>query len=88
VKKRKRKGICSLMGWGEVFGPARRGEGAREGAGPAAAHGRGRRRGRMGATASSRGPLVSESGGGKTALRADGAGEPAERGRKAGRRWA
>jgi hypothetical protein len=34
------------------------------------------------------GPLVSESGGGETALRSDGAGEPAEQGRKAGRRWA
>jgi hypothetical protein len=34
------------------------------------------------------GPPVSESGGGGTALRSDGAGEPAERGRKAGRRWA
>jgi hypothetical protein len=34
------------------------------------------------------GPLVSESGGGETALRPDGVGEPAERGRKVGRRWA
>jgi hypothetical protein len=35
------------------------------------------------------GPFVSESGGGGgTALRSDGAGEPAERGRKPGRRWA
>jgi hypothetical protein len=34
------------------------------------------------------GPLVSESGGEETALRPDGVGEPAERGRKAGRRWA
>jgi hypothetical protein len=34
------------------------------------------------------GPLISESGGGETALRSDGAGEPAERGRKVGRRWA
>jgi hypothetical protein len=34
------------------------------------------------------GPLVSESGGEETALRPDGVGEPAERERKAGRRWA
>jgi hypothetical protein len=34
------------------------------------------------------GPIVNESGGGETALRPDGVGEPAERGRRAGRRWA
>jgi hypothetical protein len=55
--------------------------------GPAAAHergGDGAARGSDGVTA---GPLVSESGGGgETALRPDGAGEPAERAEKAGRR--
>jgi hypothetical protein len=77
------------MGRGEVFGPARRGAGAREGAGPAAAHGRGRRRGRAGATASLRAhPSARAGGGGVTAPRVDGASEPDVRGRKAGRRWA
>jgi hypothetical protein len=42
-------------------------------------------RGSDGVTA---GPPVSESGGGVTASRVDGASEPAMRGRKAGRRWA
>jgi hypothetical protein len=79
VKKRKRKGISSQMGWGEVSGPARRGARAREGAGPAAAHGQGdgagarERRRHRGAHSSARAE-------GETAPRVDGAGEPAVRG--------
>jgi hypothetical protein len=56
--------------------------------GPAAAHERGemaRVREDDGVAA---GPLFSESGGGETALRPDDVGESAERGRRAGRRWA
>ena len=58
--------------------------------GPAAAHERrGRRRGCARVTASLRAhSSVRAEGGGETALRPDGVGEPAERGRRAGRRWA
>jgi hypothetical protein len=66
----------------------RRGRARGRAYGPAAAHERGemaRVREDDGVAA---GPLVSESGGGETVLRPDGVGEPAERGRRAGRRWA
>jgi hypothetical protein len=85
-KKEKRKGIPSQVGWG---GSAQ----------PGAAHARarapaqlwpktGRRRGRVGATASPRGPHVSESGGGNgaTGRRRGRTGRP--RAKKPGRRWA
>jgi hypothetical protein len=78
------------VGRGGRFGPARRGARAREGADPAAAHGRGdgagawERRRHRGAHTSAR-----AGGGGETAPRVDGAGEPAVREeRKTGRRWA
>jgi hypothetical protein len=87
LKKRKRKGIPSQVGRGG-FSPARRGARAREGAGPAAAQGRGddvgarERRRHHGAHSSARAE-------GGTASRVDGAGEPVVRGeRKTGRRWA
>jgi hypothetical protein len=56
--------------------------------GPAVAHERGETARVREDDSVAAGPLVSESGGGKTALRLDDVGEPAERGRKAGRRWA
>jgi hypothetical protein len=62
------------------------GASAREGA--LAAHGRERRRGCGGTTASLWAHSSARAEGGETALQSDGAGEPAERGRKAGRRWA
>jgi hypothetical protein len=74
VKKRKRKGISSQMGRGGIFGLARRGARAREGAGPAAAHGREdgagarERRRHRGAHSSARAEE-------ETASRVDGAGE-------------
>jgi hypothetical protein len=76
------------MGRGEVFGPARRGARAREGAGPAAAHGRGdsagarERRRHRGAHSSAR----AEGGNGAAGRRRGRTGRP--RGRKPGRRWA
>jgi hypothetical protein len=76
------------VGRGGGFGPARRGARAREGAGPAAAHGRG-----DGASAQERrrhrGAHTSARAEGETASRVDGAGEPAvRRERKTGCRWA
>jgi hypothetical protein len=57
--------------------------------GPAAAHERrGRRRGCARVTASLRAHSSARAEGGETALRPDGVGESAERGRRAGRRWA
>jgi hypothetical protein len=57
--------------------------------GPAAAHERGETVRLREDDGVATGPLVSESGGGEeTALRPDDVGEPAERGRRAGRRWA
>jgi hypothetical protein len=88
LKKRKRKGIPSQVGRGVVFGPARRGAPAREGASPAAAQRRGRRRGRAGATTSLRAHTSAraEGGNGATVRRRGRTGRP--RGRKPGRRWA
>jgi hypothetical protein len=86
-KKKNKKGFLLCWAGGRVFGPPRRERARarlRPGCGP-----------RVRETAQVRGddgvavgPLVSESGGGETALRPDGVGELAERGRKAGRRWA
>jgi hypothetical protein len=88
VEKEKEKGISSLLGWGEGFWPTRARASARARLRPSCGP-RAREtawvRGDDGVAA---GPLVSESGGGETTLRPDGVGEPAERGRKAGRRWA
>jgi hypothetical protein len=72
-KKKKKEFPASWAGGN--FGPARRGARAREGAGPVAAQGRGRRRGRAGATASLRAHTSARAEGG-TAPRFDGAGEP------------
>ena len=80
MEKKKKKEFLLYWAGGRVFGPPGRAYG------PAAAHergGDGAARESDGVTA---GPLASESGG-ETALRPDGAGEPAERaGEKAGRR--
>jgi hypothetical protein len=88
VEKEKEKGISSLLDWGEGFWPtqarARAWARLRPSYGPRARETT-RVRGDDGVAA---GPLVSESGRGETALRPDGVGEPAERGRKAGRQWA
>jgi hypothetical protein len=62
--------------------------GANARAGALVAHGRGRRPGCAGTTASLRAHSSARAKGGETALRPDGVGEPAEWGRKAGRRWA
>jgi hypothetical protein len=90
VKKRKRKGISPPLGRGEGFWPTRARARARARLRPSCdpwARETARVRGDDGVAA---GPLVSESGGGggETALRPDDMGEPAERGRRAGRRWA
>jgi hypothetical protein len=87
LKKRKRKGIPSQVAGGGVRPSQARGtrvRGRRPSCGPRA----GRRRGRAGATASPRGPHVSESGGGNgvAGRRRGRTGRP--RGRKPGYRWA
>jgi hypothetical protein len=77
-KKEKEKGF--LCRWaGGIFGPARRSARAR-GRRPSCGPRRGDSAGARGADAVAAGPHVSESGGGKTASRFDGAGKPAARG--------
>jgi hypothetical protein len=82
-KKEKEKGFPRRWAGG-IFGPARRSARARA---PVQLRPKARRRrGHAGATASPRGPHVSESGGGETAPRVDGAGEPAAGGPVLGQR--
>jgi hypothetical protein len=85
--KKKKKRDLSFAGLGEGFLAH---PGRERAYGPAAAHERRRRRGCARVTASLRAHSLAraEGGGGETALRPDGVGEPAERGRRAGRRWA
>jgi hypothetical protein len=84
-KKKKKKGFLLCWAGGRVFGPPGRERARlRPSCGPRARETT-RVHGHDGVAA---GPLVSESGGGETVLRPGSVGEPAERGRKAGRRWA
>jgi hypothetical protein len=86
--KEKEKGISSQVGRGRGFRPSQargtRARGRRPSCGPRA----GRRRGHAGATASPRGPLVSESGGGKQRRGSTARANRSSAGRKPGCRWA
>jgi hypothetical protein len=87
VKKRKRKGIPTQVGRGGVWPSQARGTRAR-GRRPSCGPRQGRRRGRAGATASPRGPLVSESGGGEQRRGSTARANRSSAGKEPGRRWA